>query len=111
MSFGKHTISAIKVQITSYTSDDNPGFVECRFHDAWNKEHVIHDKVPVVTLENLDANSAYPRPGVIGCTVIKEWMDENGREIISVTTEKPWAIDSTEGNYEFDILASQITEI
>ena len=104
-------MKAIKVEITRFVDDSQPGFVECRFYDALDKEHLVIDKVPVVTLENLDAHSTYPRPGVIGCTVLKEYMDERGRNIISVTTEKPWAIDTTEGLTEFEILESQLTNL
>lgn len=101
---------AIKVNITSFISDDNPGFVECRFSDAWGKEHIVHEKVPVVTTEELDADSRYPANGVVGCEIVKEWTDTDGRTIFTVTTEKPWDIETVEGVAVFDILSDQIIE-
>lgn len=104
-------IKAIKVQITRFISDDQPGFVECRFRDAWNREHVVHDKVPVVTLEDLDASSVYPREGFVGCEIVKEWKDDSGRSLVTVSTEKPWAIDTVEGCFDFDLPSEQVIEL
>jgi hypothetical protein len=102
---------AIKIRITSFISADQPGFVECKFNDAWNKEHTVQDKVPIVTEKYLDANSDYPQDGVIACEIIKQWMDENGRKILKVSTEKPWAVDTIDGLTEFDILEEQLTKL
>ncbi len=58
-------MKAIRIKITSFISDDNPGFVECKFYDASNKEHIVQDKVPIVTDKYLDANSEYPQDGIV----------------------------------------------
>ena len=104
-------MKAIKIKITCFISDHQPGFVEGRFNDAWNKEHVVQDKVPVLTSEDLDANSAYPQDGVIGCEIIKQWTDKDQRLIFTVTTEKPWSVDTIDGLTEFDILEEQLIEL
>ena len=104
-------MKAIKIKITSFISDDQPGFVECKLVDAWNKEHTIQDKVPVVTKNYLDEKSEYRQDGVIACEVIKRWTDQIGRTIFTITTEKPWAVDSLEGLTEFDLLEEQLTEL
>lgn len=104
-------MKAIKIKITSFLSNDQPGFVECKFVDAWNKEHTIHDKVPVVTEKYLDERSGYPQDGVIACEVIKKWKDQGGRTIFTVTTKKPWHVDTLEGLTEFDVLEEQLVEI
>jgi hypothetical protein len=111
LNFIKNNLKAIKINITSFISDDQPGFVECKFIDAWNKEHTVHDKVPIVTEKDLDANSDYPQDGVIACEVIKQWVDKDNRTIFTVTTEKPWAVDTIEGLTDFDILEEQLTEL
>jgi hypothetical protein len=111
MTYVRPKIKAIKVQITRFIRDDNPGFVECKFYDAWNKEHSVHDKVPVVSLEDLDINSIYPREGIVGCEIIREWKDDEGRIILTVSSDKPWAIDTIEGLTEFDLLAHQVIEV
>lgn len=40
---------ALKIQITKFISDDQPGFVECSFFDVFNKKHIVQDKVSIVT--------------------------------------------------------------
>ncbi len=103
-------MKAIKIQITSFISSDQPGFVECKFYDALNKEHIIHDKVPIVTLEDLDANSEYPQDGIIACEIVKEWKDSNGRMVFTVNTSKPWGVDTIDGLTEFDMFEEQLTD-
>ncbi len=103
-------MKAIRIKITSFISDDQPGFVECKFNDAWNKEHTVQDKVPIVTEKYLDANSDYPQDGVIACEIIAKWKDKDERTIYSVTTEKPWAVETIDGLKEFDILEEQLTK-
>ncbi|MEO6723233.1 MAG: hypothetical protein ABIN67_22900 [Ferruginibacter sp.] len=61
---------AIKIKILKFISDDQPGFVECSFFDALNKEHIVQDKVPIVTEKYLDANSKYPQDGIIACEIV-----------------------------------------
>lgn len=104
-------MKAIRIKITSFISDDQPSFVECKFNDAWNKEHTVKDKVPIVTEKDLDANSEYPQDGVIACKIISKWKDKDERTIFSVTTEKPWAVDTIDGLTEFDILEEQLIEL
>jgi hypothetical protein len=101
---------AIKIQITKFISDDHPGFVECSFFDALNKEHIVQDKVPIVTEKYLDANSTYPQNGVIACEIVNEWTDTNGQKIFKVNTSKPWGVDTIDGLTEFDVLEEQLIE-
>jgi hypothetical protein len=100
----------VKVSIDKFISDDQPGFVECSFTDAWGKRHVVQDKVPIVTDKYLDANSIYPQEGVIACEVVKKWKDKDGRLISTVDTTRPWGIDTIEGLTQFDFLDLQIVE-
>lgn len=101
---------AIKVSITGYISDEQPGFVECKFHDAYGTELIVHEKVPVVTNENLDADSNYPKDGFLGCEIVGELTDDVGG-VITVGTEMPWGIETINGLRVFDVLASQLIEI
>jgi len=103
-------MSAIKIKITKYISDDQPGFVECTFDDAWNKVHIVEDKVPIVTEKYLDANSDYPQDGVVACEILKESKDAEGRTIFTVDTS-PWGINTIEGLTKFDILKEQLTDL
>lgn len=102
---------AIRVEITRYTNDSQPGWVECRFTDAWGDEVLFEEKVPVVTCEMLDATSSYPAIGVIAGRVVREWQDGNGRDVVTVHTELPWGVESKDGESEFDVLSSQLVEL
>ncbi len=103
-------MKAIRVNITSFISDDQPGFVECKFNDAWDNEHVVQDKAPILTDKYLDANSTYPQDGVIACEIITQWNDKDGRTICTVTTLTPWAVYTIHDLTEFDILEEQLIE-
>lgn len=100
----------IKVSITRFISNDNPGFVECRFTDVHKREWIIHEKVPVITLDDLDENSIYPQPGFIGCTLLNKWTDDSGRTILTVSSELPWHIETVDEQTEFDVLTEQVLE-
>ena len=102
-------IHNLAVEIVRYVSDDQPGWVACKFSDVEGNRHTIVDKVPVLSAETLDASSPYPRPGFVGCTVLKEWRDSNGRDLARVSTETPCWIESTEGLTEFVVLSSQLS--
>lgn len=102
---------ALKIKITKFISDDQPGFVECSFFDALNKEHIVQDKVPIVTEKFLDANSEYPQDGIIACEIVNEWQDTSGRKILKVNTSKPWDVDTINGLTEFDVLEEQLVEL
>ena len=78
------------------------------FRDAHGREHRIREKVPVISTEDLDATSSYPRPGVIACEIISQRRDANGSEIVTITTERPWNCESTTGETEFDVLPEQL---
>jgi hypothetical protein len=102
---------ALKIDIVKYIRDDQPGFVEAKFKDAWDKEFVVHDKVPIFTSEYLDMHSHYPCPGFIACLKIKEFIDGKGRTIVAINTGEPWAVDTIDGICQFDVLSEQLTEI
>jgi hypothetical protein len=102
----------ISVQITKYICDDpQPGIVECRLVDAYENEWVFQEKTAIVGLSHLDADSNYPQPGIVACEIVKQWQDLNGREVVSVNTEKPWGIETLTGDSRFDVLRSQIIEV
>jgi hypothetical protein len=101
-------IHDLAVQIIRFTEDGNPGWITCEFRDAEGRRHTLIDKVPIFTAEDLDAHSQYPRPGVARCEALSRWRDADGRERIRISTERPDAIESTEGLSEFVVLAKQL---
>jgi hypothetical protein len=69
----------------------------------------VRDKVPIFTVETLNAESKYPTPGVVRCEIVERLQDEKGRELVRICTEKPDGIESTEGLREFTVAASLVT--
>jgi hypothetical protein len=99
----------IKVEITRFIDDSQPGFVEYRLVDAQQHEWFFEEKVPVVTSAYLDATSAYPNQGVIACRIIGSRITNN-QEIIIVDTTEPWGINSVCGKTQFEVLPDQLKE-
>ena len=99
----------VRVDIIRFVDDCHPGWVECKLIDTQVREHYFIEKVPVVSLEDLEASSSYPRVGLIACEVIERKLVD-GREIAIVNTERPWAIESVEGDAEFSVFSAQLVD-
>lgn len=99
----------IKIKITKFTDDWQPGWVECEFTDVFGKLHVFNEKVPIVTEEYLDQESIYPQNGFIACEIVERRIVDN-LEIVKVNTELPWHIESNAGETMFEILPEQLVE-
>jgi len=99
----------IKVEISRYVDDYQPGIAECMFIDAWGNTQVFVEKVPVVTSAEIDANSSYPQPSVIACQIVGK-RDVDGREVVKVETETPWHIESIAGEACFEVFPDQLIE-
>ena len=95
---------AIKLKITEFIDDWQPGWVECHFNDAWGKEHIIREKAPVVSGEYLAADSLYPGDGFAAFELLGTRKDENGRLFFTDTRGKPWSIETIESLFQFYIL-------
>lgn len=100
---------SVKVEITRLMDDAQPGWVECKLIDAYGREHRFVEKVPVVSLEDLDASSAYPRPGSIDCEVIERRFID-GAEIVTINSAMPWAIESVDGEEVFCVRSDQLKD-
>jgi hypothetical protein len=101
----------IRATITRYISDDpQPGIVECEFVDAFGHKHTFIEKTAIVSTEQIDSTSTYPRQCVIDCEIIERYR-KDAFDIVLVNTEKPWGIESTIGLYSFEVLPSQLVEL
>ena len=99
------------MEITRFTDDSQPGWVECRLTDARGIEWLFEEKVPVVSSEHLDAQSEFPRPGFFACRIIKHWCDEIRRSIVTIDLDQPWGIETSTGLSRFDVLADQLAQL
>jgi hypothetical protein len=99
----------LTVAIVRFVDAAQPGWVACEFTDAGGRLHTLVDKAPVFTATPLDGASVYPQPGVAACEPLARWRDERGRELLRVTTRRPFGIESTEGLDEFVVFADQLS--
>lgn len=100
--------SSIKAEITRFVDSYQPGIVEVTFTDAVGRAHRFVEKVPVVTLEELDETSTYPRPTTIDCVIVARGFNDVGEWIITVDTSQPWDISSTTGESTFVVRPNQL---
>jgi|SRR5260221_1631994 len=101
----------LTVQIVRFVDGGFPGWVECEFVDSEGRRHVIIEKVPMVTLKDLDSNSEYPTSGIVRCEVLERYQNERGQELVHVSTAMPWSIESTEGVSEFTVHAGLVIPV
>jgi len=93
----------LAVQIVRLIDEHSPGFVECVLIDAEGVQHEFVEKGPVVSTSDLRSDSHYPQLGYIGCVIEEEWIDELGRSLVRVSTEKLWSIESVAGETKFTV--------
>ena len=97
----------LAIRIVRFVDDYQPGIVEAEFEDAAGVRHSVIDKVPMISLEDLDAKSEYPRAGSIRCDVLSRWRDETGRDLVRVRSH--WGIETTAGVFEWIVLEGQVS--
>jgi hypothetical protein len=102
----------LALQIVRCVDDQHqPGWVECEFTDADGRRHILVDKIPIFTLDILDNSSKYPRPAGVACEIFDTRYDLLGRQLVSITIDRPYHVESTEKLAEFVVLATQLSEV
>lgn len=99
---------SLVVQIERVVDDHFPVWVGCVLTDADGVRHEFVEKEPVIRTGERMSRSHYPHPGHIGCVIEEEWIDELGRSLVRVSTEKPWSIESVAGETKFTVFKEQI---
>jgi hypothetical protein len=101
----------VRVSITRYIADEPlPGIVECEFQDAHGRRWRFVEKTAYVSVDILDWQTVYPRPGAIACEIVGRSQDATGREIIVIDTERPWDVESVDGSTRFEVLPITLIE-
>jgi len=101
----------VKVTILRYVSDDpQPGVVECQLEDANGNCWLFLEKTAIVSTANLDAETIYRQSGVIACEVVRR-SHESNREVVRISTERPWHVESVDGSTEFNVTAASLIDI
>jgi hypothetical protein len=98
----------VSVQIIRFVDASFPGWVECELVDADGRRHVIRDKVPIFSAENLDAESPYPAAGNMQCEIVQRFQDGAGRQLARVSTER-FGVESVEGIAQFTVDANLVS--
>ena len=98
----------LKVSIVQFVLEHQPNIVRCEFVDAEGRTHSLIDKVPIFYCDYLDADSRYPTPGRVRCTVLERWRDSGERELVRISTKEPDGVESTQEVSDFVVLATQI---
>ena len=98
----------VKIQIIRFVDDYQPGIVECQLIDAHGRAWSFIEKIPIVTSEDIWRDSVYPRPAVLDCVIVGRVPDDSGRELVQIDTDKPWGVESVDGNTRFDVLPDSI---
>lgn len=97
---------AVLIEICRHFDDSQPGWVECKLADARGREWMFVEKVPVVTVEDLDATSSYPRSGAIACRVVDRRVAAD-YEIVTIDTTEPWGVEAVNGETRFEVRSDQ----
>jgi len=102
----------LAIQIVRCVNDKHqPGWVEGEFIDVEGRRHTLVDKVPIFSAAPLDSNSQYPQMGRVACEVLNIWHDQLQRELVRITIDRPYHVESTDKLSEFVVLATQLSEI
>lgn len=101
----------IRAQIVRMVDPHYPGFVECELVDVDGVRWSIVDKVPVVTLEDLDERSSYPRSVELACTVLERFRSPEGIELALIDIGSPWGLQASDGETTFEVRVDQLREI
>lgn len=102
----------LRVTITRYTSEDQPGWVECRLLDAFGREWLFEDKLPIFSAEDgIGFHTSFPKEGMIRCEVLNRRRNNAGAEIVTVDTELPDHVAARTGETKFDVRPDQIASV
>ena len=71
---------------------------------------LIVDKPAIVSAASLDAQTTYPQPGIIACEIVRRRRDTAQGEVVRISTERPWFVESVDGLTEFDVLPGALVE-
>ena len=98
------TSKFLKIKIIAFTDESYPGWVLCSFKDTKGEIHEFEEKIPIVTAEDIDKNTAFPKYSTIEC------------EIVSVTNNIATVDTSTflgiliDGNGIFQVFKNQLAD-
>src|SRR4029077_3785066 len=102
----------VKVSVLRYVSDEpQPGIVEFQLEEANGHRCLFMDKTAIVSTASLDAQATYPQPGIIACEIVRRSRDTAQPELVRISTQRPWYVESVDGLTEFDVLPEELVGV
>ena len=83
--------------------EPQPGLVEVSMVDAHGKRWTFIDKTAIFTAETITARSGFPRDTLIGCEELGRRIEQDGREIATISTAQPWSVETVDEVSEFEV--------
>ena len=97
-------MAELKVTITEIIEANTyPDLAVAEFKDRFGKVHILRDKLPVFSKDDLDLT--VPREGIARCTI----MDKNA-DFCTISLQYPDDIEDDEGEQLFEVDKSLVTE-
>lgn len=93
-----------------FSTEPLPGLVEVDLVDASGKRWTFVDKAALFGPEALMADTGYPRDCVIACIELGRRIDTHGREVVRISTDKPWGVETAEAVSVFEVDSSQLLD-
>ncbi len=91
--------------------EPQPGLVEVQLKDLHGDEHLFVDKEPIFTRHSaLSPQTAYPVRVELGCEILGTRLLPDGRTAFTITTERPWRIESVTGQTAFEVTLDQFAD-
>ncbi len=92
----------VEVVVTKIIDLSHPLWVECKLEDAYGKEHIFQDKMPIFLKKDV-TEADLPVYGELRCVIIGR--DEKA---IRIDTVKPDGVQSKLGQTIFDVSLHQL---
>ena len=87
-----------------------PALIEVVLTDAFGRPWPFVDKDAVFSREPFSRATSYPVAVEIACQEVRSYVDENGRELVVISTEFPLDLGSTDGKMHFTVFRHQVGE-
>jgi len=95
----------LEVDIIEYENEYFPGWVRCSFADTFGKLWYIYEKAPIVSSDNITEETKLPIKGYVAGEIISQ-----SGNIVYFCTEKPWYIETEEGENKFYVYEKQLID-
>ncbi|WP_367132381.1 hypothetical protein [Saccharothrix sp. HUAS TT1] len=104
-------MTSVAGRAVRWVSDEPfPGCVEVQLTDVHGVVWSLFDKPPIFDgADPLTPDAAYPVDVQVSCEVIGREGLPDGAEVLTISTRRPWGIETPDGRTEFQVNANQVT--